>query len=80
MIRYRQNPPSLFIDGAELHFPAQALYSGYGSHKNEPQDEALAGLGPIPRGAWRIVRWDDHHSRKGPVVAARVEALESATA
>jgi hypothetical protein len=68
-IRYRQNPPALFIDGQTLHFPGQALYSGYGSHKNKPEDECLAGLGPIPRGVWRIVRWDDHHGSKGPTVA-----------
>lgn len=44
-------------------------YSGYGVSKNNPDDEALQAEGPIPRGQWKIVRWDDHHGEKGPQVA-----------
>lgn len=69
MIRYVQNPPALFIAGRQLRHPGQALYSGKGDHKNQPEDEAIRGLGPIPAGRWRIVRWDDHHGSKGPNVA-----------
>lgn len=44
-------------------------YSGYGSGKNNPDMESVPDVGPIPRGQWRIVRWDDHHGEKGPQVA-----------
>jgi hypothetical protein len=44
-------------------------YSGYHEGKNNPDMEAVHAVGPIPRGHWRIVRWDDHHGDKGPQVA-----------
>lgn len=44
-------------------------YSGYGPGFNNPSAEADPDIGPIPRGMWRIVRWDDVHGEKGPVVA-----------
>lgn len=44
-------------------------YSGHASGLNNPDDEAIPDIGPIPRGEWRIARWDDHHGDKGPQVA-----------
>lgn len=44
-------------------------YSGHGAGLNDPDSEAIANVGPIPRGKWRIVRWDEHHADKGPIVA-----------
>ena len=44
-------------------------YSGNGAGLNAPGMEAMVCVGPIPRGQWNIIRWDDHHSDKGPCVA-----------
>lgn len=44
-------------------------YSGHESGLNNPDAEAIPDVGPIPRGEWRIARWDDHHGDKGPQVA-----------
>lgn len=44
-------------------------YSGHGEGLDNPDMEAVPNVGPIPRGEWRIVRWDDHHGEKGPQVA-----------
>lgn len=46
-----------------------AGYSGHGPGLNAPDQEAVPNVGPIPRGHWQIVRWDDHHGNKGPCVA-----------
>lgn len=46
-----------------------AGYSGHGVGLDNPDLEAMANIGPIPRGEWQIVRWDDVHDDKGPVVA-----------
>jgi hypothetical protein len=44
-------------------------YSGFGPGLDNPDMEAEHNIGPIPRGDWQIVRWDDHHGEKGPQVA-----------
>lgn len=44
-------------------------YSGHDAGLNNPNMEQLRGIGPIPRGKWKILRWDDHHGEKGPIVA-----------
>lgn len=44
-------------------------HSGHGPGLNNPDMEDVAGVGPIPRGQWRIVRWDDQHGALGPIVA-----------
>lgn len=44
-------------------------YSGFGEGLDNPAMEAVSNVGPIPRGHWRIARWDDHHGEKGPQVA-----------
>lgn len=44
-------------------------YSGFHQGKNNPDMENVHSVGPIPRGKWKIVRWDDRHGTKGPQVA-----------
>lgn len=44
-------------------------YSGHGSGLNNGALEAVEGVGPIPRGMWRITQWDQMHAQLGPVVA-----------
>lgn len=44
-------------------------YSGHGVGLDNPDKEDMQNVGPIPRGEWRIDRWDDHHGEKGPQVA-----------
>lgn len=44
-----------------------ACYSGFGEHRNRPESEKLAGLGPIPRGAYWIGPEEDSDVR-GPVM------------
>lgn len=44
-------------------------YSGHGIGLDNPDKEDMQNIGPIPRGEWHIVRWDDHHGEKGPQVA-----------
>ncbi|HVM95109.1 MAG TPA: tlde1 domain-containing protein [Candidatus Acidoferrales bacterium] len=44
-------------------------YSGHGEGLNNPAMEAVHGVGPIPRGDYKIVRWDDMHGKLGPLVA-----------
>lgn len=48
---------------------AYGAYSGHGLGKNNHAYETMANVGPIPCGDWEIIRWDDHHGDKGPVVA-----------
>lgn len=43
-------------------------YSGHGAGLNSHFMEADQGIGPIPCGQWKIIRWDAHHADKGPVV------------
>lgn len=65
MITYRQTDGQITLDGKEIGHG----YSGHGVGLNNPDMESVARVGPIPRGAWKIERWDDHHSDKGPCVA-----------
>lgn len=44
-------------------------YSGHGVGLDNPDKEDMQNIGPIPRGDWKITRWDDHHGDKGPQVA-----------
>lgn len=65
MITYRQRDGLQTQDGKLVGVG----YSGHGAGLNDPDMEAVPDTGPIPRGRWRIVRWDDHHAGKGPCVA-----------
>lgn len=67
MFQYRQAPPRMTHDGQVM--PSRALYSGHADGLNNPNMEAVKMMGPIPRGRWRIVQWDDHHGSLGPIVA-----------
>lgn len=49
--------------------PVAFGYSGFGSSRNKPEDEAKPGLGPIPRGLYRIGREFDSDVH-GPVCMA----------
>jgi hypothetical protein len=62
---YAQSTGRLSCDGG---FEGSG-YSGFGTGLNDPDSEAIPNVGPIPRGRWKIVRWEDHHGDKGPVVA-----------
>lgn len=37
-------------------------YSGMGAYKNDPQSEHVKDNGPIPKGYWRIVGYDNSKS------------------
>lgn len=67
MFTYCQKPPQLLHNGVQVK--TTELYSGHGKGLNNPKMEAVAKTGPIPRGRWRIVRWDEHHGVLGPIVA-----------
>jgi len=51
MWTYHQSSGRLFHDGA----PVATGYSGFGRGKNSPSMQAARGVGPIPRGRWKIV-------------------------
>lgn len=67
LILYSQSSGLLsFDDGSIIQRDA---YSGHGDGLNNHAMEAVRGVGPIPVGDYRIVRWDEHHGDLGPVVA-----------
>lgn len=68
MWTYHQNPPRM-INAHGVEQQHQVLYSGHGAGLNNPFMETVAGVGPIPKGRWRIVGWDAHHGELGPLVA-----------
>ena len=43
-------------------------YSGRGEGRNNPAKEAVANVGPIPRGAWTMGAAYDDNNGKGPTV------------
>lgn len=47
---YRQSTGELLYGGAVLG----EGYSGFGVARNDPESQALAGLGPIPQGIWTM--------------------------
>jgi hypothetical protein len=44
-------------------------YSGHGDGVDNPALEAVRTIGPIPKGQYRILRWQDHYPKRGPIVA-----------
>ena len=65
-----QSAGTLRRDGALV----SAGYSGKGRGRNNPALQGLAGIGPVPRGRWRISgRYDS--ARVGPC-ALRLEAAD----
>ena len=67
ILTYSQAHPRMLLDGKPIM--GAPLYSGHGPGLNNPLRESMHDIGPIPAGLWHIVRWDDHHGDKGPVVA-----------
>lgn len=65
MIDYGQKSGKLGLDGQYLGM----AYSGHNGGINNPAMEADAGVGPIPRGRWKIVAWLNTHPILGPCVA-----------
>lgn len=45
----------------------QLGYSGHGEGLNNPELEAVEGVGPIPRGRWRVLRVWPRHPHLGPL-------------
>lgn len=60
---YEQSTGRMLHDGAEIGVG----YSGRGDGKNNPDMEDVQGVGPIPRGQWRIGA-AYQHPHLGPVV------------
>jgi hypothetical protein len=48
------------------HGRSFACYSGHGEARNNPDMEGDVGLGPIPRGRWRMTAIEDHPASTGP--------------
>lgn len=67
MLIYHVRTPKLFLNDTLL--VAAPLYSGHDLGLNNPDLEHEQGIGPIPCGMWKIIRWDNHHGDKGPCVA-----------
>lgn len=65
MITYHQINGHIELKGNLLG----TCYSGHGVGLNNPAKENMENIGPIPRGRWKIIRWDKHHGDKGPCVA-----------
>jgi len=65
MWTYSQSTGKLAHDGALVGIG----YSGRGQGLNNPDAEALEGVGPIPRGEWTIGAFFDDPGGKGPIVA-----------
>ncbi len=65
MIAYSQATGKIYLPNMLLGVG----YSGAGEGVNNPAMEAVQKVGPIPRGKWKIVRWDTRHGNKGPQVA-----------
>lgn len=65
---WKQSTGQLFRDGKLV----SSGYSGKGRGKNNPALQGVAGIGPIPRGRWRMVRIYDSQN-----VGPRTIALEA---
>lgn len=62
---YRQGTGELFKDGKLI----EKGYSGDLTNKNNPDREQVRGMGPIPRGKWRIGR---NTGSRGPLTITLV--------
>lgn len=58
--KYVQNTGELYRDGKLI----ETGYSGVLTNKNNPDREQVRGMGPIPRGTWKI---GSTGTRKGPL-------------
>lgn len=62
MWKWDQSAGELSLDGS---FVSRG-YSGAGRGKNNPAMQAAQGVGPIPRGRWKIVSVGDRPDSTGP--------------
>lgn len=60
---YKQSTGELYRDGKLI----ETGYSGSLTNKNNPEREHVRGMGPIPRGTWKIGSTD---TSKGPLTIA----------
>ena len=65
MITYSQISGGICLDDTNIGDG----YSGYGAGLDNPVLEYEPNVGPIPRGKWKILHWEDYHEGKGPMVA-----------
>lgn len=70
MLTYHQNPPQMLINGVGVH--PQLIYAGHGPGLNNPAMQNVKGIGPLPKGQYKIVQWDDYHGALGAMVAILV--------
>lgn len=57
MIQYQQSTGNLWIKGV---LQSAKGYAGHGTGLNNPAMENVKGVGPLPRGLWRLGPWSDH--------------------
>lgn len=76
---YSQSSGRFYLaDGEDVRALIAKGYSGSGSHRNNPESEALVSRGPIPRGVWRLEP-AFNHARLGPC-SIPCEPVEEKTA
>lgn len=69
--KYKQSTGELFRDGKLI----ETGYSGVLTNKNNPDREQVRGMGPIPRGTWRIGR---SGTSKGPLTITLIHVSGNA--
>lgn len=57
MIQYQQSTGKVWIKGV---LQSTVGYAGHGLGLNNPDMEDAVGIGPLPKGLWRITTWVDH--------------------
>ncbi len=62
---WSQRAGQMFRDDGEL---VGTGYSGHADGKNSPDHQATRGVGPIPRGRWRITEMIPRYGTHGPFV------------
>lgn len=65
MWKYVQRTGELFGADGKLLYQG---YSGHGNGKNDPSDESVRSIGPIPAGAWDIVGPPTDTPSHGPYI------------
>ena len=63
--QYSQSTGELSLDGV---FKGLG-YSGHGPGFDNPSNESVLGVGPLPVGEYKIGDWEEHHKILGPCVA-----------
>jgi len=68
--KWEQATGTLWMDGKKI----SSGYSGNGRGKNNPQMQAAKGVGPIPRGKWKMV--EVYNSPNTGPFTIRLEAVD----